>query len=124
MPLVNILLLVVLGFAAALCAAPGASNAPKLVCDAAGEKPSFFKDEWISNKVAVKLQFSKALLREKIDVKTSGGVVTLSGNVSTKDKIALAVKLARQVSGVRSVTSYLQVGPPLRDGFGRPGGSS
>lgn len=110
-----------LGFIAA-GAAPLASPPP--ACEPGQQKPSFFKDEWISNKVAAKLQFNKALLREKIDVKTTAGVVTLSGNVTAKGQIALAGKLAAQVSGVRAVNNYLQVGPPLRDAFGRPGGSS
>ena len=77
-----------------------------------GHDASFFRDEGLTLKVASKLQFNKTLLREKIHVKAVGGIVSLSGNVSSKDHIALAGKLAAEVQGVQCVNNFLKVGPP------------
>lgn len=76
----------------------------------AGES-AFFRDEGLSFKVSGRLQFNKQLMREKIHVKVNGGVATLSGGVSTAEHIALAVKLAREVEGIRCVNNFLKVGP-------------
>jgi hypothetical protein len=73
----------------------------------------FFKDEMLNLKVVTKLQFNKALLREKIDVKTANGIVTLSGNVSSEDAIRLAGKLAADTEGVVKVNNFLKVGAPI-----------
>jgi hyperosmotically inducible protein len=75
-------------------------------------EPSFFRDEGLSIKVATKLQFSKALLREKVDVKVTGGVAMLSGGMSSAAAIAAAVQLASQVQGITCVDNRLKVGPP------------
>lgn len=61
-------------------------------------------------KVATKLQFNKQLLREKIDVKVSGGVATLSGAVTTANVVSEAGRLAGQVEGIRCVNNELVVG--------------
>jgi osmotically-inducible protein OsmY len=45
----------------------------------------------------------------KIDVTTSGGVVTMSGAVKSRADETRAIGLARQVNGVRDVHSNLQV---------------
>lgn len=73
----------------------------------------FFKDEVTTLKVVAKLQFNMQLLREAVDVKTNGGIVTLSGNVSSTELIQLAGTLAAEVNGVIKVNNFLQVGPPL-----------
>ena len=83
-------------------------------CKGLGE-PSFFKDEAVAFKVNSKFQFNKTLMREKIDVKNNGGIVTLSGNVSTPEQIALAGKLASEVNGVQCVNNFLNVGPPIKE---------
>lgn len=72
----------------------------------------FFKDEALAVKVSTKLQFTKALMREKIGVKSSGRVVTLYGNVSATNQVALAGKTAAEVEGVTCVNNFLKVGPP------------
>jgi hypothetical protein len=95
-------------------AKPPQKDPPRKECHSSGES-SFFKDEGIAIKVGSKLQFNKALLRETIDVKSSGGIVTLSGNVSTPEQIELAAKLASEVSGVLCVNNFLKVGPPIKD---------
>mgnify|MGYP001495063274 CR=1 FL=1 len=71
----------------------------------------FFKDEGLAIKVSTKLQFTKALMREKIEVKSNAGVVSLSGNVSTLDHVSLAGRIASQVEGVVCVNNFLKVGP-------------
>ncbi|MGE0807326.1 MAG: BON domain-containing protein [Burkholderiaceae bacterium] len=111
---------VALSLAAAVLAAPAAaqmtqpsskgSAARQRVC-AAGE-PSLFRDQALAIKVATRLQFNKSLLREKVDVHVAGGVATLSGNVTAREHIALAVKLASEVDGVRCVNNFLKIGAP------------
>ncbi|MCW7538042.1 BON domain-containing protein [Aquabacterium sp. A7-Y] len=76
---------------------------------------SFFRDEALTMKVTTKLQFTKALMREKIRVKVTGGVAMLSGGVSSAEQIATAVRIARQVEGVRCVDNFMKVGPPEAD---------
>ena len=60
-------------------------------------------------KVASKLQFNRELMREQITAQVSGGVVTLTGTVSTEAKRELAGKVAAQVSGVVRVTNNLKI---------------
>ena len=72
-----------------------------------------FRNSTLATKVGVRLQYNKALLTEKIEVEADDGVVILSGNLSTKDKIDLAVELARGIDGVKMVDNRLKVGPPI-----------
>jgi len=111
-PLVYALLLI---YAVPTLAAPSAApRAQSGGCRGLGDG-SLFKDEATAFKITSKLQFNKALMREKIDVKSSGGIITLSGNVSTPEQIALAEKLTREVKDVQCVNNFLKVGPPLKD---------
>lgn len=71
----------------------------------------FWADHALSVKVSTKLQFNKKLLRTVIKVEAHDGAVILSGNVPSEGLIAEAVRTARAVEGVRSVKSYLKVGP-------------
>jgi len=87
----------------------GGKPAAQRAC-APGE-PSLLRDQALAVKVSTKLQFNKALLREKFDVQVNGGVATLSGNMTTREHIALAVKLASAVQGVRCVNNQLKLGP-------------
>lgn len=93
-------------------AAKKRNAAPAKVC-VPGE-PAFWRDQGLTTKVATKLQFHKPLLREKIEVKVTGGVAQLSGNVSSAQQIGIAVGIASAVDGIHCVANYLQVGPPLR----------
>ncbi len=45
----------------------------------------------------------------RIDVSTTGGVVTLSGSVRSPGEVDRAVQIARTVQGVKDVKSTLQV---------------
>lgn len=98
--------------ALALASTPTWAQKPAKPGECRGGDASFFRDEGLTLKVASKLQFNKTLLREKIHVKAVGGIVSLSGNVSSKDHIALAGKLAAEVQGVQCVNNFLKVGPP------------
>ncbi len=95
----------------AQAAPPPAKPAPHKDCDGLGDA-SFFHDEGINIKVASKLKFSKALMRETIQTRTNGGIVMLYGNVATPEHARLAEKLASEVGGVRCVKNNLVVGPP------------
>src|SRR5262245_5131906 len=106
--------LCVLGLSALVAVAAPTAKTHGAGCSGLGE-PSFFKDQLVLTKVTTKLQFNKALLQEKIEVKNSGGMITLSGNVSTQEQIALASQLTKEVNGVLCVNNFLQVGPPIRE---------
>jgi osmotically-inducible protein OsmY len=88
-------------------AAPQTAPAPPATQPA--REPSLFRDEATNLKVASKLQFNRELLKEQITTKVSGGVVTLTGTVSTHAKRELAGKIAAQVSGVVRVNNDLKV---------------
>lgn len=94
----------------AWAAQPAVKAAPQQSCAGLGDS-SFFRDEGINIKVSSKLKFNKALMRENIQTKTNGGIVTLQGNVSTAEHVQLAGKIAAEVGGVRCVSNQLVVGP-------------
>lgn len=70
-----------------------------------------FKDSALAAAVGVRIQYNKTLLLERIDIDAKDGVVTLSGNMSSEEKIRTAVDIARNTQGVRLVINELQVGP-------------
>jgi hypothetical protein len=94
-------------------ATPAAKKKPPAPNACSPGEPAFWRDQGLTTKVATKLQFHKPLLREKIEVKVTGGMAQLSGNVSSAQQIAIAVQIASAVDGIRCVANYLQVGPPL-----------
>ena len=62
-------------------------------------------DGWITTKVKSTLLYSSNVDGSDIKVDTKNGVVTLSGKVDTGAERALAIELARNVRGVKSVQS-------------------
>lgn len=96
----------------AIMTPPAFAQKPAKSGDCRPAESNFFKDEALAMKLSTKLQFNKALLREKIEVKVSGGIATLSGNVSSPEHIALAAKLAAETDGIHCVNNFLKVGPP------------
>lgn len=82
-------------------------------CRVDPEKASFFKDQALTMKLGTRIQFHKGMLSERVEVKVTGGVAILSGNVSTPDHIALAGRIAAETEGINCVSNYLKVGPPL-----------
>jgi osmotically-inducible protein OsmY len=72
-------------------------------------------DTEITNAVEDELLFDKSVDLNDIDVKTTQGVVTLSGVVSNILAKERAAKLTRTIKGVRSVVNRIKVSPsPLR----------
>ena len=62
-------------------------------------------DSWITTKVKSTLMYSSNVDGGDIAVKTSKGIVTLSGKVDNRAERALAIELAKNVRGVKSVLS-------------------
>ena len=68
-------------------------------------------DARITGAIKAKLVASRDLSALNISVNTTGGVVTLSGFVTSSEHIAKAILLAMETDGVREVVSTLQVKP-------------
>jgi hyperosmotically inducible protein len=68
-------------------------------------------DARVTAVIKAKLLRDSNLSAWNISVNTTGGVVTLSGTVSSVDNIGKAVLLAMETDGVRQVISTLQVKP-------------
>lgn len=70
---------------------------------AAKEAEQDIADSWITTKVKSTLMYSSNVHGSDIDVSTSDGVVTLKGKVDSGAERALAIELADNVRGVKSV---------------------
>jgi len=68
-------------------------------------------DSDLSGQVQAKLSSDSGLQDKQLDVKTSGGVVTLSGNVENDAQRAAAARYASEVPGIKQVVNNLQVAP-------------
>ena len=66
-------------------------------------------DATITTRVKTVLLNDPQVAATKIDVSTTGGVVTLSGSVQSKAEETRAIELTRQITGVRDVKSTLLV---------------
>ena len=64
-------------------------------------------DGWITTKVKSTFMYSSNVNGSDIVVSTNSGVVTLSGKMDSDVERALAIELARNVRGVKSVNSTL-----------------
>lgn len=71
-------------------------------------------DKAVTDKVKSAFALSKRLSAYSIDVTTSGGVVTLTGQVPTEIDKDLAGNVARDVPEVQNVENQLQVQPGLK----------
>jgi osmotically-inducible protein OsmY len=69
----------------------------------------YIDDSAITTKVKASILGEPGLKSAEINVETFKGVVQLSGFVSSRDDINKAVKLARGVKGVKSVTNSMQL---------------
>ncbi len=72
------------------------------------------KDSTITAEVKKALMSDSEISSTKIHVKTSGGVVTLKGNVPSPDVAARAAQIAQQKEGVKSVDNRLMVANSAR----------
>lgn len=77
--------------------------------DALNELGGAVADGKITTTIKSKMALDEYVRALDIDVDTSGGVVTLTGVVSTVQQRDRALALARETSGVRSVVDRLQV---------------
>jgi hypothetical protein len=68
-------------------------------------------DARITTTIKGKLLAERDLPSTSISVNTTGGVVTLSGSVSSAEQISKAMLLAMQTDNVREVISTLQIKP-------------
>jgi len=64
-------------------------------------------DGWITTKVKSTFMYSSNVNGSDIAVSTNGGIVTLTGKMDSGAERALAIELARNVRGVKSVDSNL-----------------
>ena len=69
----------------------------------------YIDDTAITTKVKTALLANSQLKATHVSVKTNQGIVQLSGSVDTPNQESEAIKVANQVSGVKSVTDVLTV---------------
>lgn len=69
------------------------------------EKSSLISDSWITTKVKSTFMYSSNVAGADISVNTEKGIVTLAGKVSSGIEQALAIELAQNIRGVKSVSS-------------------
>lgn len=81
---------------------PSVTETSKQVANEAGADIS---DSWITMKVKSTLLYTTNVAGSAIDVTTNKGVVSLSGKVNNSAEQALAIELAQNVRGVKSVQS-------------------
>ncbi|MFN3880927.1 MAG: BON domain-containing protein [Nitrincola lacisaponensis] len=75
---------------------------PKNKVDSAGQAIS---DSWITTKVKSTYLMSSNIHSRDISVSTTEGVVTLSGNIHSRQEHDLAIELAQGIKGVKSVSA-------------------
>ena len=80
-----------------------------------------FEDARITMRVRTALLNDPELGTEAIEIVVRGGVVELTGRVTTADLMERAESVVRGVEGVRDVTLSLDVGPREEVGRDRPG---
>jgi len=78
--------------------AAGAEKAERAVADAS-----------LTSKIKAKMALDDTVTATKIDIDTSGSVVTLTGRVGTEAERTRAMALARETDGVTSVVDRLTV---------------
>lgn len=69
------------------------------------KKSTVIADSWITTKVKSTFMYSSNVAGSDISVNTENGIVTLSGKVDSGVEQALAIELAHNIRGVKSVTS-------------------
>lgn len=104
----HVLAAVVLAGLAVGCASGGASGGNPNSSAMRAQSPT--DDATITARVKTVLLNDKEINATKIDVNTSGGVVTMSGSVKSQAEVDRAVQLTRSVEGVKDVKPNLRVG--------------
>lgn len=78
-------------------------SASTLVKSEVKEAKQDISDSWISTKVLSTLLYSSNVTGSDIDVSTLNGIVTLKGKVDSGAERALAIELAQNIRGVKTV---------------------
>ncbi|MBV2134309.1 BON domain-containing protein [Pseudomonas sp. MAP12] len=86
-----------------LVVASGKPTAVDSAKSTANETKGEIADSWITTKVKSTFLYSSNVAGTDIDVSTQGGIVTLSGKVHSGAERDLAIELAQNVRGVKSV---------------------
>jgi osmotically-inducible protein OsmY len=73
-------------------------------------RPSWTSDLEIKEEIRAKLIGDPSLLSGRVDIGVYGGHVMLVGVVGSAAKVQQFTAVARSVSGVQSVTSFMQIG--------------
>jgi hyperosmotically inducible protein len=71
--------------------------------DAASKTANAASDTWTTTKVKAKIVGDKRLKGSSIDVSTTGGIVTLTGTVTSETQKKHAVSVAKGIKGVKDV---------------------
>ncbi len=87
----------------------GAAATTGTVTEAARNAADTIDDAQLTAKVQAKYYVDDLVKGRRIDVDTRDGVVTLSGEVATEEERAQALRLAREIDGVKRVEDHLQV---------------
>jgi hyperosmotically inducible periplasmic protein len=87
----------------------GVDTAADKTKEAAGKTADAASDTWVTTKVKAKMTSDKALKGSKIDVSTDGGIVTLSGTVTSEAQKTHAIKVAKSIKGAKSVVDNTTV---------------
>ena len=90
-------------------ASEAGESAGRKTAEAAGKAGGVVTDAAMTSAVKAKLLADPKVSGLQIDVDTTNGVVTLTGNVSTQGEADEAVRLTRTTEGVRDVVSKLRV---------------
>lgn len=69
------------------------------------ETGTLISDSWITTKVKSTFMYSSNVAGADISVNTNNGIVTLAGKVDSGAEQALAIELAQNIRGVKSVSS-------------------
>lgn len=83
----------------------GTPSTAAKVQDSADQAGAAITDAWITSKVKSSYLYSRNLDGLDISVETKGGLVTLSGVVNTPAEKDLAIEMANNIRGVRSVNA-------------------
>jgi hyperosmotically inducible periplasmic protein len=101
----------------------GAQDPLKDVTAAAKEKAigvakeqatAMMDDTTLTANVKAKLMKAPSLKGQTVEVSTMDGVVTLTGEVKTKQAKGTATKIAKAVKGVKSVDNQLTIAKPVK----------
>jgi hyperosmotically inducible protein len=63
----------------------------------------------LTTKIKAKMTLDDVVQASDIDVDVEGGIVTLTGNVESKDEQRRAVRIASETSGVTRVVNHIRV---------------